>query len=54
MKVEVRLDKVEKKVDTLKKKIDALDKKIDTVAESCAAHRADTEVHRGYKASERE
>ena len=63
MKVEVRLDRVEKKVNILEKKVDSLDnkigsaemnltKKIDAVAADLAAHRADTEIHSGYKVSE--
>jgi hypothetical protein len=32
--------------------IKILDKKIDAVANDLSAHRADTEVHRGYKACE--
>jgi DNA-binding ferritin-like protein len=53
-----KLDLVNFKVDTLHQrvenvreeltdKIDAVDRKVDAVAEDLAAHRRDTEVHRG-------
>jgi chromosome segregation ATPase len=48
-----RIDGVEerlgKRIDTVE---DSLSKKIDAVAADLAAHRADTEVHRGYKVCE--
>ena len=67
-KTDERFDLVDFKIDTLNKKIDAVDerlskkidavdeklsKKIDAVATDLAAHRADTEAHRGvYRVKE--
>ena len=47
--VEDRLSKI---IDGVEGKVDGLGKKIDSVAADLAAHRADTESHRGYKVCE--
>ena len=55
-KTDQRFDLIDFKIDTLNKKIDGveekLSKKIDDVAADLQAHRADTEVHRGYQVRE--
>jgi len=49
-------DRLSKRIDGVEDKLgnveDSLTKKIDAVAVDISAHRADTEVHRGYKVCE--
>ena len=51
-RVEVSLDRIEQRVTTVEVKVDHLNAKVDAVAVDLAAHRRDTESHRGYRVGE--